>query len=77
AVIHPRPPRPPPPPKPLPSFRHPPRPGGHERGGGGGGGGGGVVEFVRTPYDVQTTVEKVKAIDALDNFLGLRLLDGR
>jgi diadenosine tetraphosphatase ApaH/serine/threonine PP2A family protein phosphatase len=35
------------------------------------------VEFVRVPYDVETTVEKVKAIDALDNFLGARLLDGR
>ncbi len=35
------------------------------------------VEFVRVPYDVQTTVEKVQAIDALDNFLGLRLLEGR
>jgi diadenosine tetraphosphatase ApaH/serine/threonine PP2A family protein phosphatase len=35
------------------------------------------VEFVRIPYDVETTVEKVKAIDALDNFLGARLLDGR
>lgn len=36
-----------------------------------------AVEFVRLPYDVQTTVNKVKAIDALDNFLGARLLDGR
>jgi diadenosine tetraphosphatase ApaH/serine/threonine PP2A family protein phosphatase len=35
------------------------------------------IEFVRVTYDVQTTVDKVKAIDALDNFLGLRLLDGR
>jgi diadenosine tetraphosphatase ApaH/serine/threonine PP2A family protein phosphatase len=35
------------------------------------------VEFVRVPYDVETTVEKVKAVDALDNFLGARLLDGR
>ncbi len=35
------------------------------------------VEFVRVPYDVQTTVDKVRAIDALDNFLGARLLDGR
>ncbi len=36
-----------------------------------------AVEFIRVPYDVQTTVNKIKAIDALDNFLGLRLLDGR
>jgi diadenosine tetraphosphatase ApaH/serine/threonine PP2A family protein phosphatase len=35
------------------------------------------VEFIRVPYDVQTTVDKVKAVDALDNFLGTRLLDGR
>jgi diadenosine tetraphosphatase ApaH/serine/threonine PP2A family protein phosphatase len=35
------------------------------------------VEFIRVPYDIQTTVDKVKAIDALDNFLGMRLLDGR
>jgi diadenosine tetraphosphatase ApaH/serine/threonine PP2A family protein phosphatase len=45
--------------------------------GGGVGDDEGTVEFVRTPYDVQTTVEKVKSIDALDNFLGARLLDGR
>jgi diadenosine tetraphosphatase ApaH/serine/threonine PP2A family protein phosphatase len=35
------------------------------------------VEFIRVPYDVQTTVEKIKSIDALDNFLGIRLIDGR
>jgi diadenosine tetraphosphatase ApaH/serine/threonine PP2A family protein phosphatase len=35
------------------------------------------VEFVRVGYDVEATVEKVKSIDALDNFLGLRLLEGR
>ena len=35
------------------------------------------VEFVRVAYDVQTTVDKVKAIEALDDFLGTRLLDGR
>ncbi len=35
------------------------------------------VEFVRVAYDVQATVDKVRAIDALDNFLGARLLDGR
>ena len=35
------------------------------------------VEFVRVSYDVPTTVAKIKAIDALDNFLGLRLIDGR
>ncbi|HUO10619.1 MAG TPA: metallophosphoesterase family protein [Phycisphaerae bacterium] len=38
---------------------------------------GGFVEFIRLPYDVQKTVNKVRAIDALDNFLGARLLDGR
>lgn len=36
-----------------------------------------ALEFIRVAYDVQTTVEKVRAIDALDNFLGARLLDGR
>ncbi len=36
-----------------------------------------TVEFIRIPYDVQTTVNKIKAIDALDNFLGIRLIDGR
>jgi len=36
-----------------------------------------AVEFIRVPYDVQTTVNKIKAIDALDNFLGIRLIDGR
>ena len=36
-----------------------------------------AVEFIRVPYDVQTTVAKIKAIDALDNFLGIRLIDGR
>ncbi|HTV48690.1 MAG TPA: metallophosphoesterase family protein [Phycisphaerae bacterium] len=34
------------------------------------------VEFVRIAYDVNTTVEKVRSIDALDNFLGQRLLEG-
>lgn len=36
-----------------------------------------AVEFIRIPYDVPTTVAKIKAIDALDNFLGIRLIDGR
>jgi diadenosine tetraphosphatase ApaH/serine/threonine PP2A family protein phosphatase len=36
-----------------------------------------AVQFIRVPYDVQTTVAKIKAIDALDNFLGTRLIDGR
>jgi diadenosine tetraphosphatase ApaH/serine/threonine PP2A family protein phosphatase len=36
-----------------------------------------TVEFMRVPYDVQTTVNKIKAIEALDNFLGIRLIDGR
>jgi diadenosine tetraphosphatase ApaH/serine/threonine PP2A family protein phosphatase len=35
------------------------------------------VEFIRLMYDVDTTVRKVEQIDALDNFLGTRLLDGR
>jgi diadenosine tetraphosphatase ApaH/serine/threonine PP2A family protein phosphatase len=36
-----------------------------------------AVEFVRLPYDVETTVKKVEAIPDLDDFLGTRLLDGR
>jgi hypothetical protein len=63
--------------------------GGSNGGGGGGGGGGGTggnsptpsgggyLEFVRLPYDVDTTVRKVEQIPELDNFLGTRLLDGR
>jgi diadenosine tetraphosphatase ApaH/serine/threonine PP2A family protein phosphatase len=35
------------------------------------------IEFIRLPYDVDTTVKKVEAIPELDNFLGTRLLDGR
>ena len=35
------------------------------------------VEFVRIPYDVDTTVRKVTDNPELDNFLGTRLLDGR
>ena len=35
------------------------------------------VEFVRVPYDVETTVKKVYAVPELDNFLGDRLRDGR
>ncbi len=34
------------------------------------------VEFVRVNYDIHATVEKVRAIDALDNFLGQRLIEG-
>jgi diadenosine tetraphosphatase ApaH/serine/threonine PP2A family protein phosphatase len=47
------------------------------KGGGGGSPGGGYIEFVRLPYDVDTTVRKVEEIGELDNFLGTRLLDGR
>jgi diadenosine tetraphosphatase ApaH/serine/threonine PP2A family protein phosphatase len=36
-----------------------------------------AVEFVRLPYDLETTVKKVEAIPELDNFLGTRLRDGR
>ncbi len=35
------------------------------------------VEFVRVPYDVQTTLKKVEAVPSLDRFLGTRLVDGR
>jgi diadenosine tetraphosphatase ApaH/serine/threonine PP2A family protein phosphatase len=35
------------------------------------------IEFIRLPYDCEATAKKVAAIDALDDFLGTRLLDGR
>ena len=35
------------------------------------------VNFVRLPYDFETTMEKIKAIDQLDNFHAERLKDGR
>ena len=36
-----------------------------------------AIEFVRLPYDVETTVKKVEQIPELDDFLGTRLIDGR
>jgi len=36
-----------------------------------------AVEFVRVAYDVDSTVKKVESIEALDDFLGARLRDGR
>ena len=35
------------------------------------------VEFVRLHYDIHAVVEKVRAIEELNDFLGLRLLEGR
>ncbi|TFG45291.1 MAG: metallophosphatase family protein [Candidatus Brocadiia bacterium] len=35
------------------------------------------VNFVRVPYDFETTMKKIKAIDRLDNFHAERLRDGR
>lgn len=35
------------------------------------------VEFVRLEYDVQAVIEKVKKVPELNDFLGLRLLEGR
>ena len=37
----------------------------------------GEVQFIRVPYPIEPVVEKVKAIDALDNYVGTRLLEGR
>jgi len=37
----------------------------------------GRIRFVRVPYDVQGVTEKVYAIDALDDYLGTRLKEGR
>ena len=38
---------------------------------------GNEVQFVRLPYDFETTTNKIKAIDQLDNFQAERLRDGR
>lgn len=35
------------------------------------------VEFVRVAYDIETVVEKIKAIPHLSDFLAMRLLEGR
>ena len=35
------------------------------------------VEFVRVEYDIQAVVDKIRAVDQLDDFNGLRLLEGR
>lgn len=35
------------------------------------------VEFVRVPYDAHKTADQIQAIPQLDNYLGLRLLEGR
>lgn len=35
------------------------------------------VSFVRLEYDIQSIIAKVKKIDQLNDFLGLRLLEGR
>jgi len=37
----------------------------------------GLVRFVRVEYDVEAVIEKVRAVAALDDYLGLRLKDGR
>ena len=35
------------------------------------------VDFIRLEYDIEAVIAKVAAIDALNDFLGQRLLDGR
>ena len=37
----------------------------------------GVVRFVRVPYDIDATIEKVQATSELDDYLGSRLKEGR
>jgi len=37
----------------------------------------GIIEFHRLPYDVQTTVDKIKRIPDIDDWLGERLLQGK
>lgn len=38
---------------------------------------GNKVNFVRVPYDIETTVKKIKAIDRIEDFLAERLREGR
>jgi len=35
------------------------------------------VKFLRVEYDIQAVVDKIRAVDKLDDFHGLRLLEGR
>jgi diadenosine tetraphosphatase ApaH/serine/threonine PP2A family protein phosphatase len=35
------------------------------------------VEFVRIEYDIPKTVDKIRAVEELDDFQGERLLEGR
>ena len=35
------------------------------------------VRFIRVEYDIQTVIDKIKAVDQLDDFQGVRLLEGR
>ena len=35
------------------------------------------VEFVRLEYDIEAVIEKVKSISDINDFLGVRLLEGR
>lgn len=35
------------------------------------------VEFIRVEYDIQKVVDKIRAVEQLDDFHGLRLLEGR
>jgi predicted phosphodiesterase len=37
----------------------------------------GAVHFIRVPYDVETTIKKVQAVPELDDYLGIRLREGR
>jgi predicted phosphodiesterase len=37
----------------------------------------GVIRFIRVPYNIDETVQKVQAISDLDDYLGARLIKGR
>jgi len=37
----------------------------------------GLIRFVRVPYPVESVAEKVQAIPELDDYLGIRLKEGR
>jgi diadenosine tetraphosphatase ApaH/serine/threonine PP2A family protein phosphatase len=38
---------------------------------------GSLIQFVKLPYDVETTIKKIYAIEGLDRSLGDRLREGR
>jgi hypothetical protein len=50
---------------------------GRDGGGGGGHGPAGGVEFVRIPYNIDVTANRIRSIPELSDWLGERLYEGR